>query len=77
MSLNNPFMWQSNPRDSIFLADPKFSKAASTGKTMSQIQSATVDAITKRTGKNPGTLDLSSNSVGRMGHPAPVRKKRG
>jgi hypothetical protein len=76
MSLNCPFHYAENPRPSIFVDDSKFA-AYSNGQTRSQVMSATIDRITKATGKNPGTLDLSPNSVGRMGHPAPVRKKRG
>jgi hypothetical protein len=76
MSLNNPFAWKSNPRDSIFATDPTFA-AYRNGKSRSQVMSEVTDRITRTTGKNPGTLDLSPNSVGRMGHPAPVRKKRG
>lgn len=56
------FHWASDPRPSIFLADQAVTKGASTGLTMSQIQSASVDRITKETGRNPGSLKgMSAN----------------
>jgi hypothetical protein len=76
VSANCPFHFAENPRPSIFAGDSKFT-AYSNGKTRSQVMSETTDRITKATGKNPGTLDLSPNSVGRAGFPATVRKKRG
>jgi hypothetical protein len=76
LSLHNPFMWASNPRDSIFATDPKFAKGAATGLSMSQIQSATVDAITKRTGKNPGTLNIAGKTHAPLSFNT-SRKKRG
>jgi hypothetical protein len=76
MSLNNPFAWKSNPRDSIFATDPKFA-AYRNGKSRSQVMSETTDRITRETGKNPGTLHLTPASVGRIGFANQTRKKRG
>jgi hypothetical protein len=76
MSLNNPFMWQSNPRDSIFAADPTFA-AYRNGKSRSQVMSEVTDRITRETGKNPGTLHLTPASVGRIGFTNSTRKGRG
>jgi hypothetical protein len=76
MSLNNPFAWKSNPRPSVFATDPKFAKGAATGLSMGQIQSATVDAITKRTGRNPGTLNIAGKTHAPLSYNT-SRKKRG
>jgi hypothetical protein len=40
----------------MFLSDEKFAKAAATGKTMSQIASATVERVTQSTGRSPGSI---------------------
>lgn len=49
MSLNNPFMWASHPRPSIFLADGD-------AATRSRRASEAVDRKTAATGVNPGTI---------------------
>lgn len=54
MSLNSPWHWAENKRDSIFVGAPGFPPA---GKlTQSQISSKSVDEQAKRTGRNPGTI---------------------
>jgi hypothetical protein len=53
----SPFRWASFPRDSIFLDSPKqFTLGASQGKSASQIASETVQKITQRTGRSPGSI---------------------
>jgi hypothetical protein len=68
------FNWRGEP--SVFATDQAFCKAAKSGKTMSQIQSATVDAITRRTGKNPGTLNIAGKTHAPLSFNT-SRKKRG
>lgn len=56
VSILSPFRWRETPRESIFMADPRFYKGARTGKSMNQLQSESVDRITASTGINPGTI---------------------
>ena len=68
MSLHNPFMWASNPRPSIFLADGD-------SATRSRRASEAVDRKTERDGKNPGTLTgLGRKTHGRDSETAYMRK---
>ncbi len=59
MSLHNPFQWAKNPRPSIFTSDTAF-VARANGLTHSQtssvVSSATVEKVTAKTGRNPGTV---------------------
>jgi len=56
MTTNNPFLYASHPRDSIFMSDTKFTGCKKNGKTASQVSAASVEAITARTGRNPGSI---------------------
>ncbi len=68
MSANNPFLWASHPRPSIFLADGD-------AATRSRRASEAVDRKTKRDGKNPGTLPGLGRKVhGRDTETAYMRK---
>lgn len=61
MSLNNPFLWAQNPRPSIFAEDDKFtprSNGLTVSLTSSVVATRNVARETKRTGRNPGTLNL-------------------
>lgn len=55
-SSQSAFNWRNNPRPSIFATDPTFCGTKKTGKTMSQVSSESVEKVTKRTGKNPGSI---------------------
>ena len=55
-SIHSAFRWTDYIRPSIFLDDARFTTGASSGRTMSQITSASVDRITERTGRSPGTV---------------------
>lgn len=55
-SIFSPFRWREHQRPSIFLEDGPFTIGAKTGKTMSIIQSETVERITRETGRNPGSI---------------------
>ena len=52
----SPFHWDSYPRQSIFLQDPAFARAASSGRTPSQIATEAVDAVAIRTGRSSGSI---------------------
>lgn len=59
MSLHNPFEWAKNPRPSIFAGDAAFiarSNGLTHSQTSSVVSSATVEKVTAKTGRNPGTV---------------------
>lgn len=66
MSFPCPFHWREHPRDSIFMEDKSFTYGAGSGKSMSHISSESVERITKRTGRNPGTIGGISSHADRL-----------
>lgn len=52
----SPFRWAEYPRDSIFVADGKFSKNAHNGKTLSQVRTEQVEIYAKKHGKSMGSI---------------------
>jgi hypothetical protein len=52
----SPFKWASYPRDSIFMGSSLFYKGASSGTTMSALQTAAVERYAARTGRSAGSI---------------------
>ena len=52
----SPFRYAEFPRPSIFLSDPAFYRAASTGRRVNDIQSAAVARYEKATGRSCGSI---------------------
>lgn len=74
-TFHSPFLWADHPRESRFASDPVFVTGAKSGKTMSQIQSANIERITRETGINPGTVKRLSAHADRLIEEARKRRR--
>lgn len=52
----SPFMWHQHRRPSIFAGDPAFAPRNKAGQSLSQIAADSVQMVTKRDGRNPGSV---------------------
>jgi hypothetical protein len=80
MTARSPFLWREDKSPTIFANDPRFPAPPAPGKkTKSQAISQRVDAITKATGRNPGTIYGLTKPTGRSlpHHMVRPRGKRG
>lgn len=50
------FNWARDPRPSIFATDIAFTGSKKTGKSLNQTATESVEKVTKRDGRNPGSI---------------------